>query len=155
MASIIDTIIFDLDGVLTNGKQYINATGRKAFKAVSARDKMALRRLIAKGYRIIILTADDWPGAKVWFEDIGCEFIVSKEKDTLPLPFRNSIGVGDDIADKPWLNKCALKFIPADADERLNFVRLNTQGGAGIVCEIERMVEIYEYNDTYYRTDIA
>lgn len=155
MANKISTVILDLDGVLTNGKQYIDSAGHKLFKAVSARDKMALRRLIAKGYRVIVLTADDWSGARVWFEDIGCEFIVSKGKEMLPLPFHEAIGVGDDIHDIGWLEKCYLKYVPEDGNKQLPYVRLNTKGGAGIVCEVEQLIEIIQYNDTYYRSDTA
>ena len=155
MANKISTVILDLDGVLTNGKQYIDTEGNKLFKAVSARDKMALRRLIAKGCRVVILTADDWSGARIWFEELGCEFIVSKKKETLPLPFHEAIGVGDDIHDIGWLEKCHLKYVPEDANQRLTFVRLNTKGGAGIVCEVEQLIEIFEHNDTYYRSNIA
>lgn len=154
----ITSVILDLDGVLTDGKQYIDKDGRKRFKAVNARDKMAIRRLLAKGYNVIILTMDDWPGAKEWFEDIGCIFIASKNKENEDLRFGTAIGCGDDIADHNWLKKCKFAYAPADADFRLKFERLAAKGGEGIVPELERILDnLYNQSehDLHYRTDIA
>jgi 3-deoxy-D-manno-octulosonate 8-phosphate phosphatase KdsC-like HAD superfamily phosphatase len=150
----IKNIILDLDGCLTNGKQYISPDGAKLHKAVHSRDKMALRRLIAKGYNILVLTSDDWPGARIWFEEIGCEFAVSKEKHELGLHWGISLGVGDDLADGLWLERCALAYCPADADPRLKYSGkidvLKTKGGEGIVCEVEVMLDSYELQNTGY-----
>lgn len=154
----ITTLILDLDGVLTDGKQYIDKDGRKKFKAVNARDKMAIRRIIAKGYNVLILTMDDWPGAKEWFESIGCFFKVSKEKEKEDILFSKAIGCGDDISDYEWLKKCKFAYVPQDADFRLKFERLKVNGGAGVVVELENIVDAIDKtksNDLRYRTDIA
>jgi len=154
----ISTIILDLDGVLTDGKQYIGMDGRKRFKAVNARDKMAIRRIIARGYNVLILTMDDWPGAKEWFESIGCIFVVSKQKEKEDLLFSKAIGCGDDISDHDWLKRCKFAYVPQDADFRLKFERLKVNGGAGVVVELERIIDSIdntEKNDLHYRADIA
>lgn len=150
----IKNIILDLDGCLTDGKQYIGPDGVKLHKAVNARDKLALRRLIAKGYSVVVLTADDWPGAKSWFEEIGCEFVVSKQKHELGMYWGISLGVGDDLADGLWLERCALAYCPGDADPRLRYSGkidvLKTKGGDGIVCEVEMLIDDYQYKNTGY-----
>lgn len=143
----IKNIIIDLDGVLTDGKQYIDANGEKIMKAVHARDKLALRRIIAKGYNVVVLTSDDWPGARIWFENIGCEFAVAKEKHLQNINWQESVGVGDDFADGQWLEMCAMALCPLDADQRLldaGFIEvLDSPGGGGVVCGLEIFLEAY------------
>jgi len=141
----VKNIIIDLDGVLTDGKQYIDASGEKIMKAVHARDKLALRRLIASGYNVVVLTSDDWPGARFWFVNIGCEFAVAKEKHLQNINWQESIGIGDDFADLQWLEMCAMAFCPFDADPRLldnaYIETLDSPGGGGVVCEVEAFLE--------------
>lgn len=149
----IRNIIIDLDGCMTDGKQYIDENGEKIMKAVHARDKLALRRLIARGYNVVVLTSDDWPGARIWFENIGCEFAVAKEKHLQNINWSESIGIGDDIADEQWLEMCALAFCPFDADRRLfenEYIEtLNSPGGGGVVCEMEQFLETAKIGNSY------
>lgn len=149
----VKNIIIDLDGCLTDGKQYIDEQGQKVMKAVNARDKLALRRLIAAGYNIVVLTSDDWPGARVWFESIGCEFVVAKEKHLQNINWSESFGVGDDFSDLQWLQKCALAFCPFDADPRLLqselLETLYSIGGGGVVCDLEEFLETNKIGNNY------
>jgi len=149
MAMTITHLIFDLDGVLTDGKQYIASAGNKLFKAVHARDKLALKKLISQGYRITILTMDDWPGARIWFEGIGCEFFVTDRKEEFQIDISNSLGVGDDGEDWKWLSMCAYPFCVKDADPLLKELvnMLPVKGGAGVVNYIQNFL-----HDTYHRT---
>lgn len=139
-------IIFDLDGVLTDGKQYIDASGGKQLKAVSARDKLGLKRLIAQGYQITILTMDDWAGTKTWFEGIGCKFFVTHRKNLFPIDKESTIGVGDDRDDYQWLCKCAYSYTVSDADpdlqEKKDITVLSVKGGAGVVNYIENILKL-------------
>jgi len=140
--ALIEHIIFDLDGVLTDGKQHVNYKGQKVTKAFNARDKLAMKRLIARGMKITILTLDDWPGAKVWFENIGCEFVATKDKSQYPINSENSIGVGDDRDDWQWLSKCTYSFAVSDADPLLKEITraLHCKGGKGVVNHIENFL---------------
>jgi 3-deoxy-D-manno-octulosonate 8-phosphate phosphatase (KDO 8-P phosphatase) len=138
MASDIKHIVFDLDGVLTDGKQYITIYGNKKHKAVNARDKLGIKRLLAAGYTVTILTLDDWPGAKAWFERIGCNF-VSIENKALYHVKPGTLGVGDDRDDMEWLIKCDIALTVNDGDPFLQrqMKSLLVNGGCGVVNYIE------------------
>ena len=154
----ITTIALDVDGVLTDGRQYMLSTGVKLCKTFHARDRQAIRRLLEAGYRIVIMSADDFDGAREWAETIiadngnKAEFIYTRNKDLEVLDWPHTLGVADDIADAPFLEKCALGCVPNDADERLlsgnklnndwRFRELYSAGGRGVVCEIEEMLDI-------------
>lgn len=133
-------IVFDLDGVLTDGRQHIDEQGQKIFKSVHCRDKTALRRLIESGYSVTVITMDDWPGAIKWFEEIGCSVVYARRKETIDLPWASCLGVGDDLSDIGFLMKCAVSFCPDDAHKGLtqivDFIT-DKKGGSGIVEEIE------------------
>jgi 3-deoxy-D-manno-octulosonate 8-phosphate phosphatase (KDO 8-P phosphatase) len=132
------TIVIDCDGVLTDGKLYIDHHGDKMFKAFHSRDIRALRELVANGYHVIIVTADDWPGSLHFAEKTGVELMVCRDKSKLP--YENYIAVGDDAWDVAMLAKASKAFAPADADlsvKRLcNITILNTNGGCGVIAEL-------------------
>ena len=141
----ITTIILDLDGCLTDGKQRIELYGNKVFKTFHARDRQTIRRLLNAGYRVIVVSADDWAGAKFWAEGIvaengaSAEFIYTRKKHELPVDWSSALGVSDDVEDTPFLDRCAIAFCPADADERVRmyYKNLPVNGGQAIVEHIE------------------
>jgi YrbI family 3-deoxy-D-manno-octulosonate 8-phosphate phosphatase len=152
----IKTIICDLDGCLTNGHQHLNDEGEKLFKTFHARDKTAIRKALACGIRVIIVSADDWNGAKEWvasFNDPGIEFIHRKIKvfDECAdvIDWDSTAGIGDDFIDLPFLEKCRLRYCPKDALSTLALdpfiFQLPCNGGSGVFAEalidIERQVK--------------
>jgi YrbI family 3-deoxy-D-manno-octulosonate 8-phosphate phosphatase len=156
----ITTVVIDCDGCLTDGRQYITEDGSKLCKTFHSRDRMALRRILEAGYRVIIASADDWPGVKAWAETITApdgrhvEFVYIRKKHELDLNWGEVLGVGDDLEDAEFLLKCALGCIPADADEMLieydKFTVL-AAGGRGIMSDVEVHLAINkeEYNAIY------
>jgi len=143
MASDIKHIVFDLDGVLTDGKQYITIYGNKKHKAVNARDKLGIKRLLSAGYTVTILTLDDWPGARAWFERIGCNFVAIENKALYHVK-PGTLGVGDDRDDYEWLFKCDGPFAVQDADpwllNRIDILTLPVNGGCGVVNYVENFL---------------
>jgi len=133
-------IIFDLDGVLTDGRQNIDLDGTKQFKTVNCRDKTAIKRMIEAGYKVVILTMDDWPGAVRWFEQMGCDVICTREKEKANLPWESCAGIGDDVTDIGFLAKCQISFCPQDAHPALFGIVdhvFDEIGGCGIASLVE------------------
>lgn len=130
------TLVIDLDGCLTDGKQYITHDGSKLFKAFHSRDVAAIRELIFNGWRVVIVTADGDASGKHFAEKVGAEFLELRDKSQIPFPY--SVAVGDSAWDIPMLEKAQRKFVPADADECIwnKGERLLNNGGAGIMTEI-------------------
>ena len=154
----IKTIICDLDGCLTNGHQHLNDEGLKLFKTFHARDKTAIRRAIESGIRVIIVSADDWNGAKEWvasFNSPLVEFMHRKIKvfDQCAdrIDWNETAGIGDDFIDLPFLEKCRLAYCPQDALSNLytnNHIHLlNCDGGNGVFAEALIDIEIRINND--------
>jgi 3-deoxy-D-manno-octulosonate 8-phosphate phosphatase (KDO 8-P phosphatase) len=132
------TIVIDCDGVLTDGKQYIDHTGEKMFKAFHSRDVRAIRELISHGYEVVIVTADDWPGSKFFASKTGASIMILRDKSKIP--YENFIAVGDDAWDVPMLKKAEHAFAPCDADASvknlLNVHTLYSKGGEGVIAEL-------------------
>lgn len=138
----IKNIVIDLDGCLTDGGQNIAVHGSKLFKRVHARDKQTIRRLILKGYRVIVVSADDWVGGRLWVESTGAEFIHIREKHLMDIDWSQTLGVADDLEDSLFLAKCAMAFCPKDADARLTVRRLKVRGGQAIMEHIEQELSL-------------
>ena len=149
----ITTIICDLDGCLTNGHQHLNDEGEKLFKTFHARDKTAIRRAIESGIRVIIVSADDWSGAKEWassFNNPLVEFMHRKIKvfDQCAdgIDWDTTAGIGDDFIDLPFLEKCRLRYCPKDALSTLtNNVSITKlcEGGKGVFAEALINIELW------------
>lgn len=135
----IDTLLIDVDGVLTNGKQYVDHHGKKMFKAFHSRDIAAIRELVSvEGVRVILISADDWPGGPKWAQKVGAEFLHLRDKTKLDVEWEYCAGVGDDVWDVKFLHKCGQRFCPADAHESVKreCVTLQINGGQGVIAEL-------------------
>ena len=144
----IKTLILDLDGVLTDGKQYIASDGSKLFKAFHSRDIRAIRELTATGMEVLVLSADDWPGGVIWCNNSGARFEYSRNKSEwltgTSINPRDAAVIGDDAWDIPLLNWTQYAFAPSDASpcvfsECLHVKRLDVAGGQGVVSEFVRV----------------
>lgn len=151
----IKTAVIDLDGCLTDGRQYITEDGTKMCKTFNSRDRMAIRRILSSGVNVLVVSADDWPGGKEWVESIEgdngrkSEFWHTRQKHELPLDWETCIGIGDDIDDELFLEKCSRSFCPQDADPRLGMlptVRLPIAGGQGVMCYLEAEIQLLNEN---------
>ena len=136
----ITTIILDCDGVLTPAHQNVGADGSKQFKTFNCRDISALRRL-SDYYRIIICTADEWPGTKIWAEKVGVEYIYTKAKHKIDVDWDSTLMCADDyFLDKEALILSRHACIPFDASILFYDVpdihRLEIKGGDGIVEDL-------------------
>lgn len=150
----ITTIVIDCDGCLTDGRQYITEDGSKLCKTFHSRDRMALRRILEAGYRVIVASADDWPGVKAWAETITApdgrhvEFVHIRKKHELDLEWSEVLGIGDDIEDRAFLKQCAFGYAPHDANDLLlesdYLFALPVKGGRGIMPQIEIELDVFK-----------
>lgn len=138
----INTLIIDIDGVLTDGKLYADHTGEKMFKAFHSRDIRAIREFVSAGYRVILVTADDWAGGISYAEKVGAEIIIERNKSSLS--FTNYAAIGDDAFDAGMLRKANVKFAPFDCDKSVQEIEginiLQTEGGKGVIAELARLL---------------
>lgn len=134
-------IYVDCDGVLTDGHLTINDRGEKQFKRFHTRDVPAIRGLIAKGWEVVIVTADDWGVVHHFASKVGASVIVTGQKGELPPA---EIAIGDDSMDAPMLRNAKQAFCPADAVKSVRQMAgitvLETKGGQGVMAELREIL---------------
>lgn len=131
------TLLIDCDGVLTDGTLVITGDGEKMFKKFHTRDVRAIREFVARGFEVVIVTADDWPGIHHFAEKVGAEVLIARDKRFLP--YSNFIAVGDDAWDVPMLQQARQAYAPFDADWSVlnnEVVRLDVEGGRGVIASL-------------------
>ena len=147
-------LILDVDGVLTNGKKYYDASGRGTLKTFCDRDFTAIKKFKAAGWHVVFLSGDQNVNEavaknrnipfycnrvdgkmvnKVTFLDKLC-----KVYDTKPC---YTAYVGDDIFDIDLLRAVEWSFCPANADFDVKRVAVSLVAKSGECC----VAEVYEF----------
>jgi 3-deoxy-D-manno-octulosonate 8-phosphate phosphatase (KDO 8-P phosphatase) len=120
----IDTFIFDVDGVFTDGTVQISEQGQ-LLRSVSVKDGYAVKQALNLGYKICLISGGTDPGVKSRFSALGVEHIylgVSYKMDALEdflsktgVASENILYMGDDLPDIPALKAAGLSSCPQDA----------------------------------------
>lgn len=141
-------VLFDVDGVLTDGTLHIGADG-EVVKNFNAKDGVAVALLKAHGIRSGILSgkasaALDYRVCQLKFDVAvtGCHNKLEaydKLKRELKLADEQVAFVGDDIIDLPVMQQVALSYAPADAHELILGMASHVtrmRGGQGVAREV-------------------
>lgn len=144
----IDTFVFDIDGVLTDGSLLITETG-ELLRKMSIRDGFALQFAVKKGYRVWIISGGKQEAPIMRLKRLGiteAHFDVADKRELLEslwhkhnaLP-ENTLYMGDDIPDMEAMKRCGLASCPADAVpeiKRISNYISHFNGGAGCVRDV-------------------
>jgi len=132
--------IFDVDGVLTDGRIYIGEQG-ESFKAFSTLDGHGLKLLSQGGITPIIITGRDSPAVRRRVADLGLQHAVygAKDKYAVAQPLLNQLGLqwsdvaamGDDWPDLPLLTRAGFACAPAQAHAEVKAVAHYITAAAG------------------------
>ena len=152
---LINTFIFDYDGVLTNG-QIITLPDGEALRVANVKDGYALQLAIKKNYKIAIISGGNAVSMTKRFEtlkivdvflsvDNKIEIFNQYLKDNSLLP-ENILYMGDDIPDYAVMKLAGVATCPADAVEEVKSVAhyiSHQKGGEGCVRDvIEQVLKI-------------
>ena len=122
----IKAVVFDVDGVLTDGLIHSMSNG-DLLRSFDSKDRMGLRMWILRRYPIGIITGGQTQSIEQFFRGLGlpenCLYQRSRKKlpDFLDFCQQNALEphqvayVGDDLPDIPVLEQCGLAVCPADA----------------------------------------
>ncbi|AGA91467.1 3-deoxy-D-manno-octulosonate 8-phosphate phosphatase, YrbI family [Thioflavicoccus mobilis 8321] len=123
-ARAIRLVIFDVDGVLTDGRLYFDANGQE-YKAFHSRDGHGLVMLQRTGVQAAIITGRYCEAVRVRMAGLGITHVhqgcqekapvYTQLKDLLDLPDQAVAYVGDDVVDLPVMRCVGLAVAPADA----------------------------------------
>ena len=120
----IKAAIFDVDGVLTDGRIYIGEQG-EMFKAFATLDGHGMKLLAQAGIVPIVITGRDSPAVRRRIADLGLTHALYGVKDKLAAaqPLLDQLGLawaevaamGDDWPDLPLLARAGFACAPAQA----------------------------------------
>ena len=143
--------IFDVDGVLTDGRIYIGEHG-ETFKAFSTLDGHGLKLLAKHGIVPVVITGRDSPAVRRRVADLGIAHAVYGVSDKLAaaktlmaqlgLGWETLAAMGDDWPDLPLLTRAAFACAPANAHIEVKAVAhhvtvaLGGQGAARECCDL-------------------
>ncbi|QGU33401.1 3-deoxy-manno-octulosonate-8-phosphatase KdsC [Thermochromatium tepidum] len=150
-ASRIRLVIFDVDGVLTDGSLYLGDDGQE-YKAFNARDGHGMVLLQESGVHLAVITGRTSNVVRMRMESLGVSDIFQGYRHKLPayeqIKQRHGLSddqiayVGDDVIDLPVMRRVGLAIAVADADPRVRELahwRTTAPGGRGAareVCEL-------------------
>jgi 3-deoxy-D-manno-octulosonate 8-phosphate phosphatase (KDO 8-P phosphatase) len=116
--------IFDVDGVLTDGRIHVTEQG-ETFKSFSALDGHGLKLLAQNGITPVIITGRDSPAVRRRVADLGLIHAAYGVADKalaaqsfmqlLGLGWDSLAAMGDDWPDLPLLTRAAFSCAPANA----------------------------------------
>jgi 3-deoxy-D-manno-octulosonate 8-phosphate phosphatase (KDO 8-P phosphatase) len=150
-ASRVRLMLFDVDGVLTDGKLWYGAAG-EALKAFSALDGHGIKLLLQSGTAVGLLSGRDSPAVAVRAAELGIPHVLQGVDDKLAAfdALSAKLGVqaaetgfmGDELIDLPVLRRCGFACAPAGAPElvrsHVHYVAHAPAGGGAAreVCEL-------------------
>lgn len=141
-------VLFDVDGVLTDGTLHIGAEG-EVIKSFNAKDGVAVALLKAHGVRCGIVSGKASAALdyrvrqlKLDLAVTGCHDKLAAYADLkreLDLNDEQVVFVGDDVIDLPVMQQVSLSYAPADAhalvrNKASHVTRAN--GGQGVAREV-------------------
>lgn len=140
--------VFDVDGVLTDGRFYLSNEGVES-KAFSTQDGYGLKRLLAAGVDVAVISSRSSQAVALRMAELGIRHVVQGARDKvaafekltgeLQLSAEQCVYVGDDIPDLPLLRRAGYAIAVANAVEEVRQAcdyTTHSPGGAGAVREI-------------------
>ena len=123
-AAQIKLVVFDVDGVLTDGSLFVGDDGQE-YKAFHSRDGLGMKLLRKSGVEIGIITARTSEVVKHRMENLDIEHVYQGRLEKLPaleellaklrLSFEQTAYVGDDVVDLPVMRQVGLAIAVQDA----------------------------------------
>lgn len=151
-AKSIQVMIFDVDGVFTDGTLYLTDSSEE-IKAFNSRDGHGIKMLRASGVELAIISARESRCVKLRAENLNISLLYQGEKNKLKafeslvtklgLDMSSCAYIGDDLIDLPVMACCGLSICvpsaPALVKKHAHYVT-NSEGGHGAVREVCEMI---------------
>lgn len=151
-AKTIKLAIFDVDGVMTDGRLYFLADGSE-FKTFNTLDGHGIKMLIASGVLTAIISGRTTPVVERRANNLGIQHLYQGREDKLAvleellaelgLDYSQAAYLGDDLPDLPVIRRVGLGMAVANAN---SFVRqqahgvTSARGGEGAVREFCELI---------------
>jgi len=148
----IRALFLDVDGVLTDGRIYLDSTGRE-LKVFNTKDGHGLRKAAAAGIAVCWISGRTSPATARRAKELGVPYCFQGVRDKgariaalarrLGLARAEIAAMGDDEPDIPLFEAAGLSACPADgapAARRAASLVTKAVGGAGAVREFVEVI---------------
>jgi 3-deoxy-D-manno-octulosonate 8-phosphate phosphatase (KDO 8-P phosphatase) len=148
----IKTLLFDIDGVLTNGQVLLMENG-EVVRNLNSKDGFALRSAARKGYRIAIISGGNSQAVKKMLEGFGVQDVFLSQHDKLQcykdytnehsLNEEEILYMGDDIPDYEVMKRVGVAACPNNSAHEIKEISIyisNKNGGEACVRDIIEQV---------------
>ncbi len=130
-AAEIQLLVFDCDGVLTDGRVIVDDHGVQS-RNFHVRDGFAIRAAMKQGLQIGVMSGKSIRAVNLRMEELGVELLVQGEKNKAQamekmarqagVTLEQTGFVGDDLIDLPAFAVCGYSIAVADAVEEVKAV---------------------------------
>lgn len=144
----ITTLMFDIDGVLTDGKVIVAESG-ELLRNLNSKDGYALQLAVKKGFRLVIISSGHNAPVKKVLERSGITDIFIQQHDklecyneylkTYALNDEEVLFMGDDLPDWGVMKRVGIAACPYDAATEIKEICVyisDRKGGEGCVRDI-------------------
>lgn len=144
----IDTLIFDVDGVLTNGMVTVYPDGQ-LLRHMNIKDGYALKNAVNSGLRVCIISGGSSEGVRERLNKLGIIDVYLKAHDKTiqfnelvekyNLKKENVLYMGDDIPDLPVMQQIGMPCCPNDAVREVQQISKyisDKKGGEGCARDV-------------------
>lgn len=148
----ITTLLFDIDGVLTDGKVLVMESGEMV-RNMNSKDGYALNLAIKKGYRLAVISGGTNQAVKNALSRNGVTEVFISQHDKLAcfneyvalhqLTMEEIVFMGDDLPDYEIMSRVGLAVCPNDAVQEIKEICQYISpkpGGEGCVRDIIEQV---------------
>lgn len=152
----INTFIFDVDGVLTDGQVIIRTNGDQE-RVMNIKDGYALKTAVDASYHVCIISGGSNEGVRKRLKGLGLKDIhlgisqktevLAKYMETHKLQPEQIVYMGDDIPDYEVMQKVGMPCCPQDAVSEIKSISKyisHKNGGQGAVRDIiEQVMKVH------------
>ena len=144
----ITTLMFDVDGVMTDGKVLVMESGEMV-RNLNSKDGYAFHLAVVKGYRVAIISGGNNVAVKNSLERSGVTDVFIRQHDKLGcyqdylslhgLKDEEVLFMGDDLPDHQVMSRVGLAACPNDAVQEIRSICQYVsplKGGEGCVRDI-------------------
>lgn len=148
----INTFIFDVDGVLTDGTIMVTTEG-EMYRTMNIKDGYGLKDAVEKGYNVCIISGGNNEGVRVRLQNLGIKdvFLGTHDKTQILEDYlkeknvdrKNTLYMGDDLPDYEIMQEVGLPTCPQDAVPEIKAISKyisHKKGGKGCVRDVLEQV---------------
>lgn len=148
----IKTLLFDVDGVLTNGTVLVMPNG-EIVRNLNSKDGYAIQLAVKKGYRIAIITGGNSESVKKILMELGIKDVFLSQRNKLEcyenyilehkLKESEILYMGDDLPDYDVMKRVGIAACPNNSAHEIKEISIyisNRNGGEACVRDIIEQV---------------